>query len=156
MNSRQATKPGDEIGVVRVYLASRFARRDEMREVASELEASGFIVVSRWLGSPAPLSADDLNPGGPASSLAEMDLEDLRRADLCIAFTEATDHPKPGRGGRHTELGIAVGLGLEIMIVGPREHVFHALPEVRQYPNWQAARERLPEAGRRSARLVAI
>lgn len=119
----------------RVYLASRFARRAELKAVAAQLTSHGFEVTSRWLDSPNPLSQHDLDAGA-AAAFAEMDLEDLRRADLCIAFTESADHPSPGRGGRHAELGIALGLGLEVLLVGPREHVFHALPEIRQFANW--------------------
>ncbi len=145
-----------QLATAGVYLASRFARRDEMREVARDLDAAGFLVTSRWLESPVALSGKDLGPSGPAGQLAAMDLEDLRRSDLCIAFTEAAEQAQRGRGGRHTELGIAIGLGLEVAIVGPREHVFHALAAVQQYPDWPTARAALPSARRDVNRLVAI
>jgi nucleoside 2-deoxyribosyltransferase len=124
-------------------LASRFARQDELREIAEELEVHGFVVTSRWLQSPRPLANDALQGGGPASQLAMMDLEDLQQADVCIAFTEPPDNPSPGRGGRHTELGVALGLGQKILVVGPREHVFHCLPHIEHYPDWETARQNM-------------
>ena len=126
----------DNRRAVRVYLASRFARRDELRAIATELESEGLIVTSRWLESPTSVSTDDLAPGGRGAELAVMDLEDLRRSDICVAFTEEHGHPRPGRGGRHTELGIAIGLGIDVVLVGPREHVFHALPSIRHFHDW--------------------
>lgn len=127
----------------RVYIASRFARRDEMRAIARELEAMGFEVTSRWLESTAGLSPTELEPGRLGAKLAAMDFEDLRRSQLCLAFTEHAEHPRPGRGGRHTELGIALGLGLKVVLVGPREHVFHALPAIQNFPDWSSAHEGL-------------
>jgi hypothetical protein len=137
-----------------VYLASRFARRDEMRAIASELSAAGFLVTSRWLQSSAALTAAELEPGRLGGQLACMDLEDLRRAELLVAFTEEPDQQRPGRGGRHTELGIALGLGIGVVLVGPREHVFHTLPEIQQFPDWSSARATLFAARVGSDQLV--
>jgi hypothetical protein len=127
----------------RVYLASRFARQLELRAVARELETDGFEVTSRWLMSPGPLADDDLRDSGPAAEFAQMDFEDLSRAHICVAFTEHPNQARPGRGGRHTELGIALGLGLEVILVGPREHVFHCLPGIEQCTDWPDARQKL-------------
>jgi hypothetical protein len=69
-----------------------------------------------------------------------MDLEDVRGSDVCVAFTESADAADRGRGGRHTELGIALGLGSLIVIVGPLEHVFHCLPDLVHHKDWQSAR----------------
>jgi hypothetical protein len=74
-----------------------------------------------------------------------MDLEDLRSANLCLAFTEPADASDRGRGGRHTELGIALGLGQSVAIVGPVEHVFHRLPGVVHHSEWGSARAWLME-----------
>ena len=140
----------------RIYLASKFARRDEMRAIALDLERTGFAVTSRWLASTAPLTPDDLDPAGLGGQLAVMDFEDLKMSDLCVAFTEEEKQTSRGRGGRHTELGMAIGLGIEVMIVGPREHVFHALPIIRQFPDWEAARQSLERDAQDSPRLIAI
>ncbi len=39
----------DESKGLQVYLAGRYARRDELRAVASELNSLGYGVTSRWL-----------------------------------------------------------------------------------------------------------
>lgn len=133
----------------RVYLAARFARQAELREVAAELRAAGVEVTSRWLGSERALRSEDLDAHGRAAQLAQMDFEDLTSANVCIAFTEDSRAPT-GRGGRHTELGIALALGMRVILVGPREHVFHCLPSVEHYPDWEAARvglARCPDVG---------
>jgi hypothetical protein len=126
-----------------------------MREVARELESWGFEVTSRWLDNPTAVAATDLEPGSIGAHLASMDLEDLRRSDICLAFAEEVGHPRPGRGGRHTELGIAIGLGLDVVLVGPREHVFHALPIVRHFTDWPTARGALQSSREDPAPLVA-
>jgi hypothetical protein len=69
-----------------------------------------------------------------------MDLEDVRAADLCLGFTELPGALDRGRGGRHTELGIALGLGRSVAIVGPVEQVFHRLPGVVRHSSWGTAR----------------
>ena len=71
-----------------------------------------------------------------------MDFEDVRHADVCVAFTEAPDEAQ-GRGGRHAELGIALGLGHRVIVIGPREHVFHCLPQIEHFESWDEARRLL-------------
>jgi len=47
------------------------------------------------------------------------------------------------RGGKHAEFGLALGLGfIRTWLVGPREHVFHALAD-RQFASWQEAKAAL-------------
>jgi hypothetical protein len=124
----------------RIYIAARFARRAQLTVVARELEAAGAELTSRWLTTtPGPLESDQLDPDSLGGQMALMDLADVRSADVCIAFTESPGEAQ-GRGGRHTELGIAIALGRRIILVGPREHVFHCLPEIEQFDSWDAAR----------------
>jgi hypothetical protein len=124
----------------RVYLAARFERRYELRDVAHELSRLGATVVSSWLHVPEPLASEDLNaPPERVAELAAADLRDVSSATIVIAFTEKP-HSKQGRGGRHVELGVALAMGQRVVIVGPREHIFHCLPQVEQYDNWGAAK----------------
>jgi hypothetical protein len=126
-----------------IYIAGRFGRRDELGDVARELESAGATVTSRWLfDDGGPLENAQLRPDGRGRRMAEMDLEDVRAADICLAFTERPDEAQ-GRGGRHTELGIALALGRRVIVVGPREQVFHCLPTVEHFPNWEIARRAL-------------
>lgn len=123
-----------------VYLASRYSRHDEMQGVRTVLEAlCDVTVTSRWIdlhdGS-APLSrtAEQLHQDTEGSSVYALhDLEDLRAADTVISFTDGSNSSK---GGRHVEFGAALALGKRSILVGPRENVFHTLPEVEWFPNW--------------------
>lgn len=127
-------------------MASKFSRREELRQVADQIERAGAVITSRWLRNEQPLANDELRGDGPAAAYAAMDLEDLRGSDMCIAFTEPGDSSASGRGGRHAELGIAIGLELDVVVIGPREHVFHCLPEISQYASWaEAWTQLLPE-----------
>jgi hypothetical protein len=49
-----------------------------------------------------------------------------------MSFTSAGG----GKGGRHVEYGLALGLGKRLIICGPRENIFHTLPQVEHYPDW--------------------
>lgn len=131
-----------------IYLAARYARRAEMAGYARELDAMGYHVTSRWIHGSHEL--DDHPAPAERARLAAEDLEDLLAADVVISFTEqpraALD--KPGHGGRHVEFGLALALGKRVMIVGPRENVFHWLPAVECCESWEQAREHLLGAGR--------
>jgi len=54
---------------------------------------------------------------------------------MLICFTEKEGTPF-SRGGRHVEAGIAIGLALPVICVGPCENIFFALPEVQIVGNW--------------------
>lgn len=119
----------------KIYLAAAYQRIDEMRGVRDVLGALGYQVTSRWIdqrGKGEGLGTADLadNPE-QGIQYAELDLEDLRAAETVISFTGAS-----GRGGRHVEFGAALALGKHLIIVGPREHVFHTLPAIEWYPDW--------------------
>lgn len=123
---------------MRIYLAARYTRRLELCGYARDLEAIGHVVTSRWLnGDHESPTNRGLGPVDPKDSMvwALEDIEDVRSAHCLIAFTEEA-RAEPGRGGRHVEYGIALGLGLQIGVVGHYENVFHCLPVVRFFPTW--------------------
>lgn len=120
-----------------IYLAARYGRREEMARYADELEALGHDVTSRWVRgsheSPDVTSWE-------CEQWAKEDTKDITRADILVAFTEGPNYVLGvGRGGRHVEYGAALALGKRIVVVGPRENVFHHLPQVRRFPDWPAA-----------------
>jgi hypothetical protein len=49
----------------------------------------------------------------------------LLAAEMVISFTGGG-----GKGGRHVEFGLAVAAGKRLVVIGPRENVFHCLPGV--------------------------
>jgi nucleoside 2-deoxyribosyltransferase len=124
---------------VRIYLAARFDRYPEMRDVRRVLHAWGHEVTARWI---------DLHGGGQTVAettptldadpyrtrrLAQEDVEDIEAADLVIVFTS----PVPTTtGGHHVELGLALGLGKRLAVCGPRTNVFHTLPQVVHFATW--------------------
>jgi hypothetical protein len=117
---------------MRVYLASRFGRRYELRKYRQDLEGLGHIVTSRWLDA----GSEDPEALGLC---AQEDLIDIITADVIVNFTE----PARGnsRGGRHCEFGIGLALGKRLAIVGPLEHAFHHLvPQDARYASWQEFR----------------
>jgi hypothetical protein len=62
-------------------------------------------------------------------------------ADVLMAFTEFPGQtPGRARGGRHVEFGIAFAKEKRLMIVGPRENIFHWLPSVEVYPDFEQAK----------------
>jgi nucleoside 2-deoxyribosyltransferase len=130
----------------RVYLAARYARASELFLHAMDLVSAGFVVTSRWIRGDHQASDEQLTADpGLAERFAAEDVEDLRRADIVISFTE---EPRSGhsRGGRHVEFGMALALGKRVLVVGHRENVFHCLPQVEYFETWEACLDAL--AGR--------
>ena len=124
----------------KIYLAARYSRADEMCGVRDVLHEMGYIVTSRWIDChngmyPDSFTVDQLNEApGCCAGVAKDDIEDLVAADTVISFSSGDG--KDGKGGRHVEFGMAIVLGKRVILVGPREHVFHTLPQVVQLDNW--------------------
>jgi hypothetical protein len=118
---------------MKVYLAAQYPRRDEMREVARELDKRGVQVTSRWLQENLSLKTQlpDLTDID-LRQFAEVDSEDIKAADALVLFSEDPLVGLP-RGTHHTEFGYALGLGKRTIVVGGYENVFHYLPGVIHY-----------------------
>lgn len=129
---------------MRIYLAARYGRLDEIQGYARELAKMGHEVTSRWHRGGGHRASDEdlLNSLTRAREFANDDLNDVLDADVCISFTEPP-RSVTSRGGRHVEFGLAYGAGMRCIIVGPRENVFHALEFVEVYPTWEEARRAL-------------
>jgi nucleoside 2-deoxyribosyltransferase len=124
-----------------IYLAASYLRHPEMRTCRDQLEAMGHKVTSRWIEG-EEIEADDgtigaMNTVSPRSleRFAKSDIEDIEKATCMISFTDGA----AARGGRHAEFGYALALGLAMIVVGPREHIFHYLPEVEHFETWDMA-----------------
>ena len=112
-----------------IYLAARYSRIDEMNGYAAQLRAAGHTVTARWLLGDH--QSTDLY-GPDATDYANDDISDLAAADTVICFTE-TPRSTSSRGGRHVEFGLALGLGKNVVIVGPPENVFCVLDYVWRF-----------------------
>lgn len=154
----------------RIYLAARYSRRLELVGYRGQLEALSYEIPARWLNGSHQLDNEGRPIGEDGEALVEQhdeygsaqaspplrekfamdDLEDVLQADILVAFTEM---PRTGnsRGGRHVELGIAIGAGIPVMVVGPRENVFCHLPHVRHFETWPDCLDVLTQS---RARLV--
>jgi hypothetical protein len=133
---------------VKVYLAARYSRRVELLDYAIDLSMIGHSVTSRWLAGNHQIDDAGLSTEAEAEErtrFAEEDLADLLAADCCISFTEPPRSTN-SRGGRHVEHGIALGRGMRVIVVGPRENVFHCLPRVEHFASWPEAVAELPHA----------
>lgn len=125
------------------YLAARYSRHPEMRAIRTELVAMGHTVTSRWIdqhgGDQLESAATAVLSSDPRSvaKYGEHDLEDIASASALISFTSDDGG---GKGGRHVEHGYALGLRKQVIVVGPRENIFHTLPRLWHFPNWPSAR----------------
>ena len=139
---------------MQIYLASRYSRRLELCEYRKQLVLLDHTVTSRWLngehqisdtGVPIGEHGEKLVEGDDGSTdaraawmrhrFATEDFVDVITANLLIAFTEV---PRSGhsRGGRHVELGIALGRMMPVWIVGPRENLFCWMEDVQQFDSF--------------------
>lgn len=131
---------------MKIYLASRYSRREELCGYREQLRAAGHDVDVRWLSGNHTIDsvADGDSGSARADTVAKRqqfaveDLQDIRNSDLLIAFTEP-ERTGPTRGGRHVELGYALGDGKPVIICGPRENIFCWLPGVCQFDNFADA-----------------
>lgn len=138
----------------RIYLASRYARIDEMRQYRERLAAHGMEVTSRWLNGEHQIAHDGKPLGADRERLVESqdeddirlkayfaqeDLSDIANSDVLLAFTEEPGVIGRGRGGRHVEFGMALTYGLPIIVIGPRENVFYCLPWLEHAADFDAA-----------------
>ena len=141
-----------------IYLASRYSRYEEMARYADQLAVLGFNVTSRWIHGSHQISDSGLSEQAKESErirFAQEDWDDLMRAHTVISFTEQP-RSSNSRGGRHVEFGAALALGKRCIVVGPRENVFHCLPEVEHFEFWWQAFDVLRTEGRDHIRVTQI
>ena len=135
-----------------IYLAARYSRLEELQGYADDLRAVGHRVEARWL-----LGDHQIHEGADKVEAATVsvplegrpfaldDYVDVLEADMLIAFSEEPRAGGASRGGRHVEFGMALAWGLKVVVVGPRENVFHTLREVNHFWRWSEALEALTE-----------
>jgi nucleoside 2-deoxyribosyltransferase len=119
---------------VRFYIAAPYSWRERIKEFIGELEDLGIESTTSWVNETVSIAAgSSLSDEERNRHFAEIDIQDIDRADVVVVFTiDPLGPPKP-RGGRHWETGYAYGKGKEIVVVGPPENLFHFLPEVKVF-----------------------
>ncbi len=111
---------------MKIYLAARWSRGKEMRNFARRLREERHVVVSTWHDDTDIFdeNTDTTWPEKAQREFARHDLLCIRNADCMVLFTD-----KPGtctRSGHHVESGVAIGMGMPLIVVGQHENVFHA------------------------------
>jgi len=133
---------------MRIYLAARYSRRDELCEHRRSIESLGHTVTSRWLNGLHQISDAGQPIGDSGESLVEDDdesthvkaaslrskfalddFQDVMTCELLIAFTEPP-RSSASRGGRHVELGLALGTMKRVWVIGYRENIFCWMEDV--------------------------
>lgn len=126
------------------YLAGRFERKEDLLHAEAFFANHNIVPGTRWLHMETDMRLSDEEH---RKMWALLDVEDVRNADFLIAFSEdltEMDGDAPGsdrvtededgelwvpaiwaRGGRHVEFGIALANGLDIVVIGPMENLFH-------------------------------
>lgn len=124
----------------KLYLSGSFNQQDEIREIANALELGGYEITSSWL-TEKPLKHDNEDAHLRwMRSLANEDVEDVRRADAIVVFIDVPSTT----GGRHAELGLAQGLDLagqhkDFYVVGKvLENVFQHRANIVHLPTIEA------------------
>lgn len=114
---------------MKLYLASKYTRKEEMRGIRDKLEVFGHEVTSRWLEeSEAPdIQVHDVE-AATLAGYAEHDIEDIEAADAVVHF-QRKDSPNK-RGGALVECGVGIGMGRQAILVGDRVNIFDFLPSV--------------------------
>lgn len=129
----------------KVYLAGQYSRRRELAGYAQDLRGIGVEVTSTWLQKGERDAVDDghvITAEKDDQILwANENLLDVLACDVLVAFSEPEG--TLSRGNRHIEFGMALGAGKQLVVVGPREMVFHHLEGVYQYDTWNEALEAL-------------
>lgn len=138
---------------MRYYFAGAYARRTELAVYADEIQSAigTAKVVSTWLTTDLGIPDEGFSVGQlttpeavkQAWTFGKRDVADLWKADVIVSFTGSGE-----RGGRHVEFGIALDLVTSdgwdgssdvprLVVIGPREHVFHCHPATEVYVDWR-------------------
>lgn len=94
-----------------------------------------FKVTSQWINGNHQAENDELESGSAAERFALEDLRDVEDAHVLVFFSEPP-RSSLSRGGRHVEFGYAMALGKTVIVVGPRENVFHCIDKVSHFERW--------------------
>jgi hypothetical protein len=128
------------------YFAAAYERQAELRGYRDDFQTkTGHEVSSRWLDNPqGGFVPTDLNADPERCwEQGKRDIQDIVRSQALVSFTG-----QGTRGGRHVEHGMAmelharrarpVGPGFRLIVVGPREVIFHTHPDTEIYPDFAA------------------
>lgn len=111
--------------MISIYLAGRYGRRKELLEKSYVLGGFANVrITSTWLLEDDRHLAD--------SVISQRDVRDILICNWLLNFTDGPVDLRAKdvewrmfRGGRHVEFGIGLALNKRLILIGPRENVFH-------------------------------
>jgi hypothetical protein len=137
---------------MRVYLAGHYSKKLEIKSASLDLKYVGIPVVSTWYFERKP---PNVSMGEVSETFrrytARCDKAELRRATHFVLFSLGPDTYFT-RGGHCWENGYADAMGLRVVIVGPRQHVFHYLRGRKRFDTWGQAFTWLKKEARQESR----
>jgi hypothetical protein len=123
---------------VKVYLAAAFSRKDEILAIAKQLEELGIVVTSRWL-TEQKHAPTDVDKHEFLAQRAQIDLDDIDRADVLVRFTDDLSEPTVpshlATGSRMGEMMWALAHEKFVTVVGGYQCVFDYLPDIVHLEN---------------------
>lgn len=107
-----------------VYIASRFVNQALVKTVSVKLGLARhpWRCIQTW--------PNEVLGTTPESVCAMRDLDEIAQADIVLVLTEGCERVP---GGMHFEAGYGYAHNKEVIVVGPRCHVFHHLPDILWY-----------------------
>jgi hypothetical protein len=110
---------------MKIYLAAPFEWIDRMKSHAAQLTALGHEITSRWLEEQDHGGETDLTDVGGGTKLDRRSLavsygiRDLRNIMECDVLVEFNPGKPFIRNTRIAELGVALALGKQVVVIGP-------------------------------------
>jgi hypothetical protein len=109
---------------VSVYIAARGEDQALAAQVRAQLSLAGVGCTARWI---------DQSLANESHAEAQMDIDDVRRADVLVLLKPKASH-RHTTGGHHVETGIALERGMPVVLLGEVENVFHRHNDVSVLP----------------------
>ena len=110
-----------------IFIAASLPRILEARRLRDQLVGRGFIVRARWLDDRAAVEGarrgtlQYVTDDEHMQYWAGVDFEDVLHCATLIQITGDNET----RGGRHSEFGGALATGKRVILLGPREQIYH-------------------------------
>lgn len=125
---------------IKAYIAAGYSRKEEVAVVAKELESIGVVVISKWHKERAKpqTSLSDCTESFLRRN-AKKDIRELTEANYFVMLSVNPDIPFK-RGGSCVENGFAIAKGLPVLVIGPKQHIFHYLPGVKRVDTIEQAK----------------
>lgn len=112
---------------MKIYLASRYSRKEELKKVAEELEGLGNEIISSWLDCNRRYEDEE-----DKETYVPRMVNEVKACDCLIMFNDP-EGQKGRNGGKHVEFGIAMGLDKRLIVTGHRENLFYYHPKIQFY-----------------------